>query len=394
MKKSENQKMEFETLLQHFAEEEKVHHAVVQPLFQNSLFVYKTAEEFVDRLKDRNRWDYSRVANPTIDIAERKIAQLEKTDRARLFSSGMGAITAVIMFLTKSGDHVICTDSAYGPTKIFLQDILSAYNVETSFVDGRDVNAIEQAIKPNTVMIYMESPGSMYFYIQDIASIVSLAKSRDITTVFDNSNATPFYQNPTEFGVDFVIHTVTKYLGGHSDIVAGVACGRDEQISLMEAEIAVTMGANADPFAAWLLNRSLRTLAIRMERHSQSAFVVAKYLESHPKVAKVFYPWLASHEGHELAKKQMRGASGLLSFVLKDDSKQNTFQVINNLRIFQIGVSWGGYESLAIPFATSGVINPFASESTEERWAIRCSIGLENVNDLLNALDDALKQAK
>lgn len=369
-----------ETICQHLAEDYRFEGAVVAPIFQNSLFVHLEAEKFHNRQNDPTRFDYTRVANPTTDIAEQKIAALEKTDKCRLFTSGMAAITAAIMSCTKAGDHIVCTSFAYGPTKQFLTDYFPRFGVTTTFVDGTNLNAIEEAIQPNTTLIFLESPGTFYFQIQDLEAISALAKSRGISTIIDNSNASPIFQNPHAFGIDLVAHTVTKYLGGHSDIVAGAICGSQDRMHKLIHNEGVLLGANMDPFAAWLLTRSLRTLSIRMERHQQSAIKVANYLENHPNVERVWYPGLASHPGQELIKKQMRGTSGLLSFEPKKQTKEFAFQFCDNLKLFQMGPSWGGHESLAIPLY----------DPDRDKWFFRLSIGLENVEDLLEELDREL----
>ena len=370
-----------ETICQHLAEDYRFEGAVVAPIFQNSLFVQLEAEKFYNRQQDPSLFDYTRVSNPTTDIAERKISALEKTDKCRLFTSGMAAITAAIMSCTKAGDHIVCTSFAYGPTKQFLSDYFPRFGVQTTFVDGTVLNAIEGAIQPNTTLIFLESPGTFYFQIQDISAIASLAKSRGLSTIIDNSNATPIFQNPHTMGIDLVAHTVTKYLGGHSDIVAGAVCGNEERMQKLIYAEGVLLGANIDPFAAWLLTRSLRTLHIRMERHQQSAKKVANFLQNHTSVEHVWYPGLESHPGQELIKKQMRGISGLLSFEPKKQTKEYAFQFCENLKLFQMGPSWGGHESLAIPLY----------DPDRDKWFFRLSIGLENVEDLIEEINQELE---
>lgn len=371
-----------ETMCQHLGEDYRYEGAVVAPLFQNSLFVQPDAERFIGRWADRRIYDYTRTNNPTIELAERKIAALEKTEACRLFSSGMGAIAAAIMSCVKNGQHVVCTDAAYGPTKRLLQEFMPRFGVETTFVDGRNLSAIEEAIRPNTALIYMESPGTFYFHVQDIAGVVAIARERNIKTCLDNSTASPIFQNPAEFGVDLVCHSATKYIGGHSDVVAGAVCGSAEALDRMTEVERGLIGANIDPFAAWLLVRSLRTLPLRMERHMKSAMQVASFLESHPAVARVWYPGLASHDGHSLAMKQMRGTSGMLSFEPKFQEREQVFAFCDRLSLFQMGPSWGGHESLAIPL--------FDTER-DSKWFIRISVGLESPDDLVSDLKRSLE---
>lgn len=374
----------FETICQHLGEKYEYEGAVVPPIFQNSLFVFDDAASFVDRTKDRRVFDYTRINNPTTDIAEKKLAALEKTEQCRLFSSGMAAISAAILSCLKTGSHVVCTEAAYGPTLQFFREYLPKFGVETSFVDGRDTNAVRDAIRDTTSLIFLESPGSFYFHIQDIEAIANVAKERGIATIIDNSNASPYFQNPAELGIDLIAHTATKYLGGHSDIVMGAVCGSTERMSRIVENEGALFGGNADPFASWLLIRSLRTLAIRMERAQQSAMKIAAFLNAHNSVAHVYYPGLPSHPGHELVKKQMRGTSGMISFEPTFQTQQKVFQFCEGLRLFQIGVSWGGHESLAIPLC---------DPNRDSKWFVRMSVGLENVDDLLDDLDRELKRA-
>lgn len=374
----------FETICQHLGEKYEYEGAVVPPIFQNSLFVFDDAASFVDRTKDRRVFDYTRINNPTTDIAEKKLAALEKTERCRLFSSGMAAISAAILSCVKTGSHVVCTEAAYGPTLQFFREYLPKFGVNTTFVDGRDTNAVRDAIRDTTSLIFLESPGSFYFHIQDIEAIANIAKEKGISTIIDNSNASPYFQNPAELGIDLIAHTATKYLGGHSDIVMGAVCGTAERMSRIVENEGALFGGNADPFASWLLIRSLRTLAIRMERAQQSAMRIAAFLDTHNAVAHVYYPGLPSHPGHELVKKQMRGTSGMISFEPTFQTQQKVFQFCEGLRLFQIGVSWGGHESLAIPLC---------DPNRDSKWFVRMSVGLENVDDLLDDLDRELKRA-
>lgn len=375
------QNWQLETILQHLGEDYSHRGAVVPPLFQNSLFTYKSAEEFVNRMGIEGAFDYTRVSNPTVDLAQQKIAALEQTDECRLFGSGMAAICAAIMSTIQSGDHVICTHSAYGPTRQFLRDYLPKFGVTTTFVDGTDLVELERALKPNTKTIFLESPGTFFFHIQDLEAISSLAKPRGIKTIIDNSNATPVFQQPANFGIDLVCHTVTKYLGGHSDVVAGAVCGSTDAMKELVFFEGVLLGGICDPFAAWLITRSLRTLAVRMERHQQSAILVANMLQDHPKVETVHYPGLSTHPGQDLIRKQMSGTTGLLTFTPKQRDRNKVFKFCEQLELFQIGVSWGGHESLAIPVT---------SEDDPSTWHVRVSVGLENANDLIADLQKQL----
>ncbi|HEU4752666.1 MAG TPA: PLP-dependent aspartate aminotransferase family protein, partial [Armatimonadota bacterium] len=227
-------------------------------------------------------------------------------------------------------------------------------------------------------------PSSLVFRLQDLPAVTALARERGIVTAIDNSWASPYFQNPAEMGVDLVLHSATKYLGGHSDLVAGVVMGAEGRMQELSAWEGRLLGGMLDPFAAWLMLRGVRTLPVRMERHQQSALAVARFLEEHPRVARVHYPGLPSHPQYALARAQMRGYSGLLSLELKDPGREAACRFVDALRYFGIGVSWGGFESLAVPFT-------LAEPGAEPRWAVRLHIGLETVDDLLKDLDGALR---
>jgi len=359
--------------------------AAAPPIFQNSTFTYPDSASFHTRQDaDATRFDYTRTGNPTTRILEQKIAKLEQGEDCRAFGSGMGAISAAILSCLKAGDHVVTIETVYGPTRRLFSDFLPRFGVETTYVRGTSIEDFEGAIKPNTRLFFVESPSSLFFELQDLPAVARLAREHEIVTMCDNSNATPVFQNPITMGIDVVIHTATKYIGGHSDVVAGLVVGSKERmraIGRMEGEL---IGATCDPFAAWLMLRGLRTLPIRMERHRRSGLEVARFIASDPRVRRAFYPGLDLHPQHGLAKRQMRGQAGLFSFELRQASQEATFRVVDALKIFSIGVSWGGYESLAVPL---NVVDPATGEPT---WIIRLSIGLETVEDLKADLYQAL----
>jgi cystathionine beta-lyase/cystathionine gamma-synthase len=376
-----------DTICQHLGEDYRWG-SVVPPIFQTSLFVFDSVDSLQKRIMENDytlpdsQYVYTRDSNPSTAITEQKIAALEGTEKCRLVGSGMAAISAAILACTQAGGHVIATQASYMPTKSLLETFLARFGIETTFVDGRNLNAVEDAIKPNTTLIYMESPGTFLFHIQDIRAIVALAKDRGLSTVIDNSYCSPIFQQPARFGVDYVVHSATKYLGGHSDIVAGAICGSNERMSRLIPAEGMLLGAVIDPFAAWLMMRSLRTLPIRMERHQQTATKVAEWLQGHPKIDEVFYPALASHENHKLHFSQATGASGLLSFRPKfAEDRDAVCKFAESLKLFQIGISWGGHESL---------VAPILAKETGDRWIVRLSAGLEGTDDLIADLDRAL----
>ena len=395
----------FETLCAHWGEEpSRYHGAVVPPIFQASLFTSPDSETFSHRGEPgAGVYDYTRTANPTTDILEKKVAALEKTEAARCFGSGASAVAAAIMHSVSAGDHVLAVSTIYGPTRILLTEYLPKFGVEVSFVTGTDPQQFDDYARPNTRLFYLESPSSLVFRLQDLKAVAAIAKARGITTVADNSWASPYFQNPAEYGIDLIVHSATKYLGGHSDVVAGIVAGSGERIASIAKWEGALMGGILDPFGSWLILRGIRTLGIRMERHQQSAMKVARWLEQHKRVAVVHYPGLDSHPQHALGAKQLRGYSGLLSFELKEGGQSAAYAVVDALKYFQIGVSWGGYESLAIPIAfppdspqSAGgepvYLPGIGSDPSEKvRWGARLHIGLETADDLLEDLDNALR---
>jgi len=372
-----------EDICMHGGEDRSLHYgAVVPPIYQNSLFVQDVSHT------EASRFSYTRSSNPTIEAAEVKIAQLEMAEAARCFSSGMAAISASILHHVGQQDHILAARGIYGPTHVFLAQYLKRFGIETTFVDGWCAEDFEKAARPNTKLVYLESPGYGVFRILDLRGIAEWANSRGIVTVIDNTYSTPFFQNPLQMGVKIAVHSATKYLGGHSDIVAGAMAGSSDAMQTIALQERSLLGACMDPHQASLLTRGIRTLPIRMRQHQESAMRIAMFLESHPKVARVHYPWLPSHERHELARTQMCGCSGLLSFELKDTSVDyGGFR--SKLHVFGYGPSWGGFESLMMDFRLS---EADAAEMAIPYGLIRLSIGLEHPDSLLEELETALTE--
>jgi cystathionine beta-lyase len=394
---------DIETICAHWGEDpSRFQGAVTPPIFQNSLF---TSPDCETRAKTyalspdegprvgagiASAYDYTRVTNPTTEIAEAKIAALEQGDMARCFGSGMGAISAAILSCVKAGDHVVAVETIYGPTRQFLKGYLPRFGIETTLVEGSNPQDFADALQPNTTLIYLESPSSVVMKQQDLAAVAALAKERGIATIADNSWASPIFQNPIAFGIDLVVHSATKYLGGHSDIIAGVVIGAKERMTQLLWDEGCLLGAVLDPFASWLLLRGLRTLPIRMERHHQTTRQLANALLEHPKVANVFYPGLKNDPHPDLTHRQLRGTSGLLSIELKSQSREASYAFVNALRYFGIGCSWGGFESLALPMTVPARMIGGSDDSTH--WVIRLHLGLESANDLWNDLEAALSR--
>jgi cystathionine beta-lyase/cystathionine gamma-synthase len=377
--------------------ERKYEGAVVPPIFQNSLFTFPDWDA-IDKAFDarQENYIYSRGKNPTVAFAERKLAEIAHADRAMLFTSGMAAISAALLYCVKPNSHIITVKNVYGPTSNFMANYLKEkLNVETTYISGENVNEFRENIRKNTSLIYLESPSSAVFSLQDLEAVALIAKENNIKTICDNTWATPLFQHPLDLGIDFEVHSVSKYLGGHSDLVAGAIMGRKQDMEALFEREYEWLGGKISPFEAWLLIRSLRTLPIRMQRHQENAMKVAQFLEEHPQIERVRYPGLPSFPQYQLGKKQMSGYSGLLSFQLKTNDLDKIKAFYNALKMFHKGVSWGGFESLAYAPAIS-----YLKELSPKQFAdmgislgdIRISVGLENAADLIADLEEALKK--
>ncbi len=386
-----------ETALSHHGENRADYAgAVVPPIFQNSLFTYESWDAISEAFDKRaESYIYSRGNNPTVRIAQEKIAKLAGGEQAILFGSGMAAISATVLHCVQKDGHIIAIKNLYGPANNLIFSYLKEkMNISVTFVGGKEVAEFETAIQPNTDLIYLESPSSGVFSLQDIPAVAKLAKQHGIKTMIDNSWSTPFFQKPLAMGIDFEVHSCSKYIGGHSDIVAGVVIGSKELLGKMFRREYEWIGGRIAPMDAWLITRSLRTLPIRMKAHEKSAMSVATYLENHPKVEKVNYPGLRSFDQYQLGQRQMTGYTGLLSFRLKTTDLTQVKAFFNGLNLFKIGVSWGGHESLIYALAIS-----YIKELTPEQFAatglaygdMRISIGLEHTEDLIGDLEQALE---
>lgn len=385
------------TSLSHEDRDSKLYHgAVVPPIFHNSLFTFESWEAIDEAFSNRVTTPiYSRGVNPTVQLAENMIARLARGEKARLFGSGMAAIVAAVMSCVSNGDHIVAVKNTYGPAQNLMNRYLSEkMGIEVTFVEGSQISDFEDAIKSNTTLIYLESPSTAVFSLQDLSAVSELARSRNIKTVIDNSWATPVFQKPLTYGIDLEVHTCSKYLGGHSDLIAGVVIGRSNDIDKMSVDEGELLGAVCAPMTAWLITRSLRTLLPRLKVHQENALQVAQYLEEHSAVSKVYHPGLTSHPQYELGQRQMSGTSGLMGFELATDDLPSIKKFFNGLELFQIGVSWGGHESLIYAPAIS-----YLKEFTPDQFAslgiklglMRISVGLEDPGDLIADLDQALR---
>ncbi|WP_160722317.1 trans-sulfuration enzyme family protein [Bacillus sp. USDA818B3_A] len=363
--------------------------AVVPPIFQNTVFTYQTFSELTDAVKtEKYHYVYGRGTNPTVEIVEEKLAALERGEECKTFGSGMAAISAAIINSVESGDHVLCVSNLYYSTMELLK-YLGKFNVSHSVVYSTNTEEISQAIQSNTKVIFLESPTDLTYRLLDLAAISKLAKENGIRTIIDNTWATPLFQKPIPHGIDIVVHSASKYLGGHSDVLGGVLITSYKIMkSLFEKEY-LLMGAAMPPSEAALLLRGLRTLPLRMQSHQENALKVAAYLESHPKVAKVNFPGLESHPDFLLGKKQLTGYSGLMSIELTEADYCGVERVINKLTAFKIGVSWGSFESLVLSPNLRNNEGQLLKEHISP-GTIRLAVGLEDVNVLIHDLEKAL----
>jgi cystathionine beta-lyase/cystathionine gamma-synthase len=362
---------------------------VSAPIYQTSTFEVTDNKEQV-RATPTDHF-YTRYGNPTNTVAENAIAEMEGTDAALLFSSGMAAITTSMLTLVRAGDHIVAQRDIYGGLTKFLTQWLPKMGIETTFVDTNDIEQHERAIRPNTRIVHIESPTNPMVRIVDLEKIAALARKHKLTSMIDATFATPINCRPAEWGIDVVLHSGTKYLGGHADLICGVAAGRRELIDQIH-HLRTTLGCCMDPHAAFLLLRGIKTLAVRVERQSQSALRIAEFLSKHPNVSCVHYPMLNGHPQYNLAKKQMVGGGGVLSFEV-DGNGADACRVAEALTLFTLAPSLGGVESLvSIPVLTShAMIAPDVRKKmgvTEPM--IRLSVGIENVEDLIADLEKAL----
>jgi cystathionine beta-lyase/cystathionine gamma-synthase len=357
------------------------------PIVQTSLFTFPTFQALIDGLAgEHQQYVYTRGRNPTVEAVERKLAELERGEACKCFASGMAAISAVMLGLLRSGDHILFVNQTYGPT-LQLAEQLHRFGIEHDLLLDLNVEAIEAALLPNTRLVWLESPGTMLFRIVDIAAVTSLAGERGILTCFDNSWATPLCQKPLSLGVDIVVHSCTKYLGGHSDLVAGAVISTAARIEELFFRAFLLNGGILGPFDAWLLLRGLRTRPARLRQHETDALSVAEFLGTHPAVRRVYHPAFAGDA--ELVEKQLTGYTGLLSFELAQGDFEHVNQFIDGLRRIKIGVSWGGVESLVIS-PNRGANGPQLDAQGIPRGLVRISVGLEGTDALIEDLDSAL----
>ena len=369
---------------------EKKNAPVTPPIYQTSTFEVTDNEEQI-RVTTTDRY-YTRWGNPTITLAEETIATLEGTEAARVFASGMGAITTTILALLKTGDHIVAQRDIYGGVTKFFSEWLPKLGIETTFIDTNEYEQHERAIRPNTRMLYLESPTNPSLRIVDMKKTAALAKQHGLISMIDSTFGTPINQHPVEFGIDLVMHSGTKYLSGHADLTCGVVSGRRDLIDRID-DSRKSLGNCMDPHAAWLLIRGMKTLAVRVARHNENALRVAEFLERHAKVRRVHYPFLKSYPQYAIAREQMSGGSGMVTFEV-EGTGEDARRVSEAMRMFTLATSLGGVESLvSIPVLTSHAM--ISAEQRAEMGVteqmVRLSVGIESADDLIEDLERALE---
>ena len=378
----------------HAGDDHSQHHGALSvPIYPASVYALPDADEGADIHNEViDGYYYGRLGNPTQRALENAVAELEHGESALALASGMAAVSAVVFTLVKTGDHVVAPASGYSTTMNFLRHIGERFGVETTFVDAADADTYRAAVRPNTKLLWIETPSNPIVQITDIAAVVAIAKEHGIPTVADNTFATPFNQLPLDLGVDAVIHSATKYLGGHSDLTAGVLVGKSEIVEAARQGANKYYGGNIAPQVAWLVMRGIKTLALRMERHNDNAFAIADMFDGHEKIAAIHYPGLPSHPNYDIALSQMPGGfGGMIGLDVGSIDAGKAF--VNNVQLFTLATSLGGVESIVQHSASM----THSTIPREERLAagitdglIRMSVGIEDVNDLIADIEKAL----
>ena len=385
--------MDISYIINELAEDrENYFNAVAPPIMQTSNFVFKTVAEMRSAFADEySNYLNSRGKNPTVYILRKKLAALDGAEDCLVFNNGAAATFAAVLANVKSGDHIVSVAKPYTWTQKLFNDILPRFNVTTTYIDGTAIENFERAILPNTTLIFLESPNSWDYKLQDLKAVAELAKAENIITIIDNSYCTPLNQKPIEYGIDLAMQTATKYIGGHSDTLGGVLSGKKEMIEKIFNSEYMNIGSGIQPFNAWLLLRGLRTLPARLDRITASTKKVVAYLKQHPKVETVIFPFDENFPQHELAKQQMSGACGLFTFIIKAENINIIEKFCEDLQHFFMAVSWGGHESLIIP-KCSGIQPADFNVANKEHRMLRLYVGLEDADYLIKDLEQAFEK--
>ena len=377
----------------HGGHEREAFGALVTPLYQSATFVFESAQQGGERFAGNEQgYIYTRLGNPTTAELERKMAILEGAEAAAATASGMGAVSAALLANLQMGDHLVASNAVYGCTYALMTTQFARFGIEVSLVDFSSVAEIEAAIKSNTKVIFCETPVNPHLQVFDLAAIATIAKRHQLVSIVDNTFMTPLLQRPLDFGIDLVIHSATKYLNGHGDVIAGIVCGSEELLHKVKYEILKDIGAVISPHDAWLILRGLKTLDVRLQRHCDSAQRVAEFLAEHPSINRVYYPGLASHPGHKFIGQQMKRAGGVIAFELAANLEE-AMAFVGHLSLFSIAVSLGDAESL-IQQPASMTHSPYTPEARAAAGIgdnlLRISIGLEDCDDIIADLNQAL----
>lgn len=386
--------MDLSYILNELGEErEQYYNAVAPPIMQTSNFAFSKIEDLRKVFEDEySNFLYSRGLNPTTDILRKKLAALDGAEDCLVFNSGVSAIFASVFANVKAGDHIVSVNKPYTWAQKLFDNVLPRFGVNTTYIDGTRIENFERAILPNTRIIYLESPNSWDFCLQDLEAVAELAKSENIITICDNSYCTPLYQRPIDYGIDMVLQSATKYIGGHSDVVGGVLTGKQVMMKKIFDSELLNMGNGISPFNAWLLIRGLRTLPSRMDRISATTAKVLEFINQHPLIEELIFPLDPSFAQYDLARKQMKGACGLFTVIMKANMEQ-IVTFCESLRHMLIAVSWGGYESLVLPRCASLKPADF-DPSNRDHKMIRFYIGLEDADYLIADMQQALDKLK
>ena len=368
-------------------ERENYFKSVAPPIIQSSNFAFKTVDALRKAFEDEySTFIYSRATNPTVKILSDKLAALDGAEDCLVVNSGAGAIFASVLANVQSGDHIISVEKPYSWAQKMFNNILPRFNVTVTYVDGTKTENFEKAIQHNTTLIYLESPNSWNFALQDLEAVAKIAKAKNIITICDNSYCTPLYQSPIAYGIDIAVQSATKYLNGHSDVIAGVITANKEMIAKIYFSEFMNMGISTTPFNAWLMIRGLRTLPMRLEKITANTKQVLNFLKNHEKVEAIIFPFDKDFPQYDLAKKQMTGACGLFSFYIKADTIKEVEDFCEGLKHILIAVSWGGYESLIIPGCASIKAEDFNPKNKDHR-ILRMFVGLEDPEYIIEDLE-------
>ena len=372
---------------------DKTYGAVAPPIYQTSTFQFKTAEEGAKRFSgEEPGYIYTRLGNPTTAALQEAVAILEKGTNALATASGMAAVSTIYMTFLDAGSHMICSEAVYGPSRVVMEKEFSRFGVEFDFVDTSDIENVKNAIKPNTKLIFIETPANPTIKLTDLKACADIAHSIGAILAVDNTFMSPILQNPFDFCADIVMHSMTKSINGHSDVVSGIIIFNDKELFTRTRKVLLNLGGTIDPHQAWLVLRGLRTLSLRVLKAQENAEIIAKYLENHPKVKWVRYPGLSSHPQHELAKKQMHGFGSMISFEV-DGGVEGGRTVMDNVELAALAVSLGGYETLIQHPASmthSGMNKQDKIDAGISNGLVRISIGCEDVQDIQDDLENCL----